>query len=106
MERMDRFKLMEFYAKTTKKWVLYLSTTEKEDVREVKKAVPYLSDGDCMVLMHSCLILSFDNEQEMLECYNKTVGDDGPTITNDYDGWVHVYGLTINNQGDILDENT
>ena len=51
-------------------------------------------------------MLTFDTEKEMEKHYDLTVGDDGPTKYNSYDGECRVYALTCSNTGELLTENT
>lgn len=48
----------------------------------------------------------FDSEEEMWRVYRQTVGDDGPTELNQYDGPVRVYMLTCDPSGQLMNENT
>ena len=50
--------------------------------------------------------LLFDTKEEMVLHYNLTVGDDGPTKLNKYNGKLGVYALTCNNDGELQTENT
>lgn len=106
MKVLEVFELVELYCQATHKWCIYLSTTEKYKTSEVLKAAPYLTMGQCLKLLGSNLILTFDTEEVMELCFEMTVGDDGPTKHNDYSGEVRVYALTFSNSGAILNENT
>jgi|SRR5579885_2969128 len=90
-------------AKRARCWILYVSF-HCDDWEEVKKAAPYLQDH-LQVLMdgHGCLIC--DSEEECYKYYNLTVGEDGPTATNPYDGPARVYALMIGPEG-CTSENT
>jgi hypothetical protein len=102
--------------KSAKKWGVYIelshiSAQEPEDAYtdyfdEILKAAPYLSiTHDTQILVDGkCMILT-DSEKEMDEIYNSTVGDDGPTKTNPYNGKARVYALTCDNHGQLRNEN-
>ena len=51
-------------------------------------------------------IIICDDEAEMYRLFNMTVGDDGPTATNLYEGPANVFACTCNAAGEILGENT
>lgn len=57
-----------------------------------------ISDGQAFLL--------FDSEEECEKYYNLTVGDDGPTELNSYNGKVRVYALTCDDKGQLRNENT
>lgn len=48
----------------------------------------------------------FDTAEERDAAYQNTVGDDGPTKTNPYNGPCRIYALTISPDGELLNENT
>jgi hypothetical protein len=48
----------------------------------------------------------FETEEAMLAAYDATVGDDGPTAANAYDGSASIYALTCSPAGELLTENT
>lgn len=80
------------------------------EVREVEKAIPWihrLSEKDRLnLLFEGNGFFLFDSEQEMLDFYYLTVGDDGPTQLNHYNGEMRVYALTCDPTGQLLSENT
>ncbi len=78
-------------------------------IEELYKAAPYLTRDVLTsqdVLFTGQVYLFFSSEEEMLEYYDATVGDDGPTETNKYDGPVKVYAITCDPSGTLLNENT
>lgn len=78
-----------------------------EDFADLYKAAPYLEDPAFLqLLMAGSGYLMFDTEKEMNKFYNETVGEDGPTAMNPYDGNVKIYALTCNPEGKLLNENT
>ena len=106
MKVLDLFEIVELYCQASRKWCMYLSTTEQTNVKGVRLAAPYLSVDQCINLMNSNLVLTFDSEEEMELCFERTIGDDGPTIRNLYSGDVQVYALTFSNSGIMMNENT
>ena len=98
-------------AKGLGKWCIYVGihyTIEEE--AEILKAAPWLTKLDSFDLtgfiMDGGGIIAFNSEQEMLDAYENTVGEDGPTKTNSYDGPVHIYCLTCDSKGHLQNENT
>jgi len=92
-----------------RKWGLLLSFNP-DNLDEVYKAAPYLKpkkgrttpasvfDGECYFF--------FDTQTEMMHFYDQTVGDDGPTRLNPYNGPARVYALTCDPEGKLRTENT
>jgi len=79
--------------------------------QEIAKAAPYLiEDADhpntFQIIADGEGYLLFDTEEEMNQHFWQTVGDDGPTETNPYNGPVRIYALTCNNDGQLENENT
>lgn len=72
---------------------------------EVVKAAPYLKDYVQAQFDGSAYML-FKDEREMMRYYRRTVGDDGPTKQNPYDGPARVYALTCGADGELQTENT
>jgi hypothetical protein len=73
------------------------------------KAVPYLDiEGEDVMqaLFDGHMIIECDSDKERDKLYALTVGDDGPTMFNKYNGPVRVYALTIDRRGQTLNENT
>jgi hypothetical protein len=95
-------------AKRTRKPVLFLGLRQAEDVGydEVLKAAPYLTFEDSQALIDGEAVIVCDSVKEQERLYWQTVGDDGPTKTNTYDGPARVYALTIDKNGQTLNENT
>lgn len=98
----------QLLCQATKKWGVFISF-DWEDLPDYQslEAAPYLnSDDDLQLLMDGCGIILCDTKKEMEGIYCQTVGDDGPTKTNPYNGPVRVYALTCNPAGALLSENT
>lgn len=90
-------------------WGMYASVSDPEVVHEeLLKAAPWAAERDALwnLTAEGGVYLIFSNEAEMLTVYEQTVGDDGPTKTNSYDGPVRVYALTCDPEGNTLNENT
>ena len=88
------------------KWGMFLRFGN-EDFADLYKAAPYLENPAFLqLLMAGSGYLMFDTEKEMNKFYNETVGEDGPTAMNPYDGNVKIYALTCNPEGKLLNENT
>ena len=98
-------------ARALHKPVLYLGFNPDHPAfaAEWDKAAPYLTydDNETMqAVFDGNAIIVCDSDKERDRLYNLTVGDDGPTKTNSYDGPVRVYALTIDRTGQTLNENT
>jgi hypothetical protein len=107
MEFLNTIELMRQYAKTTSKFCMYISWNEEDLYTELMKAAPYLKGHEIAILSaNSHIVLIFDTEKEMVYCFNQTVGDDGPTKLNDYEGLTRVYALTCSDKGELWNENT
>jgi len=104
MKAFNTVDLMREYAINANKWCMYLSHS-CNCYSELYKAAPYLKDLDNL-LMNDSIIFIFDSKEEMEVYYNQTVGDDGPTKSNQYSGPCRVYALTCSSDGVLLTENT
>ena len=102
----DTIKLMQEYARIANKYCMYISWQEDVDIYEIYKAAPYLEGTNIPVYTSFEAVLTFDTEEEMDKHYDMTVGDDGPTKLNNYNGPVRVYALTCSNKGELWTENT
>lgn len=71
---------------------------------EVPLACPLISRETAII--SDWAYVFFDTEAELDDAFDLTVGDDGPTPSNRYDGEARVYALTCSNTGQILTENT
>lgn len=102
--------ITEFIAEKLQKWVLHISCAGISDERyttsEIMKCAPYLSQDDAMqMFMYGSMELVFDDEESAWEAFNMTVGDDGPTKTNQYNGPVNIFAYICGPNGGIT-ENT
>jgi hypothetical protein len=98
--------------KKSSKFGMYISLGHKpgkfpESIEEYYLAAPYLRYPENeTVLINGFGFLLFDNRDDMEHAFDTTVGDNGPTKYNDYDGPASVYALTCGPDGVELDENT
>ena len=93
---LDLFEILKAISKVLNKPCMYISIIDSGDNwDEVIKAAPYLNkDEHTQLLLNGYGYLVFNSEEEMQEAYNQTVGDEGPTKFNKYNGSVRVYALT------------
>ena len=47
-----KIELVSQYANAANKFCIYISTTEKDSVDEIQMAVPFLSAGNCFLLLN------------------------------------------------------
>lgn len=121
MQVISEIDFLSTLCKMSKKWGIQLnfnSVVSDEDMaayhnglpmasseEELRKAAPWLPDYDSLWYYGTCIVL-FDTEEELLYAYNRTVGDDGPTAENTYDGPARVYARTCDPHGNLITENT
>ncbi len=105
MEILHKTTVLTRLCKEAKKYGMYVSFSEEDQWVDVISAAPYLKDKDQIIVDCEGWLL-FDTEEEMNNYYNQTVGDDGPTELNNYDGPARVYALTCNLHGQLENENT
>jgi hypothetical protein len=102
--------------KATGRWGMFVDYSVKPGIGELDaleghedaaKAAPWVS-GEYLPLLVSGdgLYVLFDSCEEMESVFRQTVGDDGPTEWNPYDGPVSIYALTCGPDGVCRDENT
>lgn len=89
--------------------LLYIGPAYNYDGSEIKlpeaiQAAPYLGHNYGVLYEGAVIICENDAEQERL--YEQTVGDDGPTGLNPYNGPVRIYACTISREGIVMMENT
>ena len=111
MEKLDVKETAEKLAAALKKPVVFLSFPDIDwegiEYADILKAAPYLdSDEDMQMIADGYGIVVCKDQDEMRRIYTLTVGDDGPTELNDYDGPSRVYALTVDETGQSLNENT
>lgn len=97
-------------AKALGKPVLYINHSGgyDPDPDRYLAAAPYLRNVDAtlQIMADGCGFIVCENEEELERLYELTVGDDGPTKTNPYDGPERFYALTIDANGQPHNENT
>lgn len=119
---MDSHEMFQNYCKLSNYWGLTLCLPNYTDANldkfpegdyfgEVFKAAPYLEEinkesSGMQAISDGLIFLFFDSEEEMKKYYYLTVGDDGPTETNHYNGPARIYALTCNPLGQFKNENT
>ena len=107
MEILSNIKALSVICKKSKKFGMYINFYEDQEYSDTMKAAPYLDFLTHYQVFCDCQAwLLFDTEKEMLDYYDKTVGDDGPTKLNQYKGKATVYALTCSPAGELLNENT
>lgn len=109
---LDTCSALQLICKTQKVWGLHFRVDEAcEHVFRAApwlKAAPFGGDDDPLLqmVMEEHGIVLFETEDEMVRCFEATVGDTGPTKTNPYDGPCRVYVATCDPDGQLLNENT
>ena len=120
MQKLTAFEAFALLCKSTNKWGLYISFNwplDEEgksdfDLFEISKAAPYIDltienkTPDMQMVFDEQGFILCDSEEEMQSLYDQTVGDDGPTKLNSYDGPARVFALTCDPNGNLLGENT
>lgn len=107
MKIFDKSKVLAELCKATKKYGMFISFSDELLLHEVVKDAPYLAENCDQVVNDGEGWLLFDNEEEMEEYYEQTVGDDGPLVNIDEESRLGlVYALTCNPHGQFETENT
>lgn len=111
MEVLDQVKTLQALCKALGKYGVHIFISEMGDVStgwsEILKAAPYLELGKHgQLLCDRQGFLLFDSLKEMEEVFWQTVGDDGPTPANPYNGPARVYAITCSPEGELMNENT
>lgn len=92
-----------------KQWgiFLYCAVDQEVSLQDIQKAAPWFSDDlAAYFALDSGAYVFFDSQMEMDAAYYRTVGDDGPSPSNPYDGPAKVYALTCSPTGTLRTENT
>lgn len=109
MKAFTGMNLLAAYCATHRVWGMY-ARINKDPWDELWSAAPWLaalSDEERgQALTDEVCFLTFESREEMERIYDQTVGDDGPTAVNPYQGMASVYALTISPAGEFLTENT
>lgn len=107
MHKLQISQLMKLACRATDKWGVYIEIRPFDDLDEVLKAAPYLSvSDDAQIIADGCGVILCDSKEEAERIFYQTVGDDGPTETNPYNGPARVYAMTCSDGGMLLNENT
>lgn len=111
MHIMTQHDVVEYVARTLGKPCLYVSFGAQYgadyDYTEICKAAPYLSIvKHGQALIEGRAIIVCESEDEAYELFNQTVGNDGPTPANPYDGNARVYACIYSADGEPQTENT
>jgi hypothetical protein len=107
MKILDRTKVIITMCILAEKYGMYISFIEQDNIAEIIEAAPYLDFSEHhQIFMDGHGWILFDSEEEMIDCYEKTVGDDGPTKSNPYNGKIRVYAVTCSPKGELMNENT
>lgn len=112
MKVLDHIQTLEALCKATHKWGMYINLYSSDTVEyseyycELFKAAPWLEGKNNQVIADESGFVLFDTEEEMNDTYERTVGDDGPTAKNPYNGRVRVYAITCDPEGQTMNENT
>lgn len=108
MIALDYHEMVRNVCKATGKWGLSIEFKfgAGDEIQEIFKAAPYLKEVSSQILAEERGLLLFDSEEEMERYYDLTVGDDGPTASNPYNGPAKVYAATCSPTGRFLKENT
>lgn len=112
MKLLSHTEFLEEFCRATGKFAMYVNCYDMngEDpgmvtpMEEFIKAAPYLKKN-YQILADGSGYLVFDTEEEMNKHYRLTVGNDGPTKQNPYQGPARVYALTCGPAGTV-NENT
>jgi hypothetical protein len=113
MRALSWIELPSIVARHFNKWVLYIGfevpseQSFNSDLDELFKAAPYLNIQEHLQIIcdgHGYIIC--DSEEECRNLFDQTVGDDGPTKLNSYNGKANVYALVVSNDGISMTENT
>ena len=99
--------------KASGQWGLYISISNGSDddvltVESLCQAASWLTkeQAEALILGDWHAYVLFESADALTDAFNRTVGDDGPTELNPYDGPVRVYALTCDPAGRLQNENT
>ena len=73
---------------------------------EVREAAPWMDRLMVVRAVEGDVGFVVGTEAEVLAAFGATVGDEGPTKTNPYNGGARVYALTCGADGELRNENT
>lgn len=110
MKKLSLMKTIEYFCKQQKVWGVYISYALQPDgedsdswiknEEELYKAAPYLNrDKDYQLIFDEGGFILCDSEEEAFNVFDQTVGDDGPTKLNKYNGPMRVYAIVAGPRG-------
>lgn len=113
MNQINNFDLLEWYCRGRRCWGLLISSKGDNDGRRNKRkglalAAPWVVKDNFLfedLLSGETVFVHFDTESMAREAFDQTVGDDGPSRLNDYNGPVRVYACLAGPDG-VITENT
>jgi hypothetical protein len=108
MKKLNTHDVFALLCKSAKKWGVMISFSPTySTIQDIAKAAPYLKyTEDSQIIGDGWGVILCETEAEMENIFWSTVGDDGPTKLNSYDGNFRVYALTCDPEGQLLNENT
>ena len=107
MKILDETQVLTTLCILSEKYGMYINFIEQDNIAEIIEAAPYLDFIEhSQVFMDGHGWILFDSEEEMEDCYGRTVGCDGPTELNPYNGKVRVSAVTCSPKGELQNENT
>ena len=109
MKALEFTEALSAIARYHRKPVLYLAFDPDQELEATLSAAPYLrrdlaAFGQLVADAGGYIVC--DNDAEMEELFWQTVGDDGPTAANPYQGSGRIYALTCSADGQLRNENT
>lgn len=107
IEHLDRVEVLRRLCQAENKAGLFLSFEwAKGSPEDILLAAPYLKRRDCIQILADGVGYILGDPEEIAALYDQTVGDDGPTQQNLYNGPACVYALTMTPDGRPGMENT
>ena len=109
MTLLDLHQMAQAACREAGKHGLWLSFPSWHIIDDLFLAAPWLKglqDSSLQGISDGHGLALFDTAEERDAAYRNTVGDDGPTSTNPYNGPCRIYALTISPEGELLNENT
>ena len=105
---LDQHALFASYCKETKKFgMLFSFSLDLDNCDDIVKAAPFLDfKVHTQIFSDEIGFVFADTEEEILALFNKTVGDEGPTKSNPYEGPGKVYALTCGSDGEFISCNS
>lgn len=93
---------IEEMCKRFKLWALYISWLDDANIHNILEAAPYLTMDDDYQMLSDCTgVVLCESEKEVWKIFDQTVGDEGATEANQYDGPGNVYACIMGPEGAI-----